>query len=339
MNIKYVKRTMEIRVLFFTSSLGKGGAEKQILNIYKITKNIFETKICVAKKNNSRFNSINFNKKRTIYSTFKLYKEIKKFQPNYLFTTLPTPNVINIFLKNIFFKNIISVVRIANHNIDSFYTKIIIKKANIICFNSIENLELYTKNFQKYSSKFVYLNNIIEKHDVIQNNKKPKKVKALTVSRIEKHKGINYLIDAFRGFNSDQIELDIYGEGKKMKKYSIDLPKHISFKGYSDKIPWEEYNLFILPSLKEGMSNALLEAQVNNLFSIVSDCRTGNKEIIELTKNGVIFKAGSVDLLKKSIGKYIEGEINVKKSREIILEYFSEKKAELILRKNIFTQS
>ena len=73
------------------------------------------------------------------------------------------------------------------------------------------------------------------------------------------------------------------------------------FKGYSDNLNnlWESYNLFLLPSRREGMSNSLLEAQLNNIYSIVSNCKTGNKEIIELTKNGVCFNTGDYRDLKK----------------------------------------
>ena len=70
------------------------------------------------------------------------------------------------------------------------------------------------------------------------------------------------------------------------------------------------------------MSNALIEAQFNNIFSIVSDCRTGNKEIIELTNNGICFPTDNYLELKNCIVKFYNSKILSKNSQTQFLKTF-----------------
>ena len=53
-------------------------------------------------------------------------------------------------------------MRVANYNIDLRFTKFILKNADVVLFNSRENLDLYKNRFPKINEKFYYLNNIIE---------------------------------------------------------------------------------------------------------------------------------------------------------------------------------
>ena len=94
---------------------------------------------------------------------------------------------------------------------------------------------------------------------------------------------------------------------------------------------WNNYSFFVLPSRKEGMSNVLLEAQYNNLFSIVSDCKTGNKEIIEMTKNGVIFESENYQDLKNKLINFSMSKYNHNESQQKIIQNFSKNRALQIL--------
>ena len=79
------------------------------------------------------------------------------------------------------------------------------------------------------------------------------------------------------------------------------------------------------------MSNVLLEAQYNNLFSIVSDCKTGNKEIIEMTKNGVIFESENYQDLKIKLINFSMSKYNHNESQQKIIQNFSKNRALQIL--------
>ena len=83
------------------------------------------------------------------------------------------------------------------------------------------------------------------------------------------------------------------------------------------------------------MSNSLLEAQLNNIYSIVSNCKTGNKEIIELTKNGICFNTGDYRDLKKRIIYFYKNEYMSKDSNKLIAENFSDTNAKTTLERTL----
>lgn len=312
-----------------------GGAENQLYKLFELLKNNNKTKFVVAKGENLNSNIICLNKRKTFFAIFGLIKEIIKFKPDILFTTLPTPNFLNVLIKKIGFFKYRSVCRIANYNINLNTTKFIIKNSDIIYFNSVENLNLYAEVFPEYKNKFIYLNNIISSHKKSINRYPLRpKVKALIASRIVHNKGIDLAIKAMNEIDDNNISLDIYGEGPEVNSLkAMSTNPNIVFKGYSNELSslWKSYNLFLLPSRKEGMSNSLLEAQFNNIYSIVSNCKTGNKEIINLTNNGVCFITDDYRDLKKRILERCNNESKEQDSHKLIIENFSDTNAKTIL--------
>lgn len=106
----------------------------------------------------------------------------------------------------------------------------------------------------------------------------------LYVGEISDRKGIKYLIGAMAEIKNhiphEEIALIIIGSGPELRKNQVlvknlNLDSYISFKG---RIPFSEliefYNtsdVFILPTLSEGMPTAILEALFFNLPVITSD--------------------------------------------------------------------
>ena len=316
-----------------------GGAENQLYKLFQLLKNNNKTRYVVAKGENLNSNIICLNKRKTFFAIFGLIKEIIKFKPDIIFTTLPTPNFLNVLIKKISFFEYKSVCRIANYNINLKTTKFIIKNSDIVYFNSSENLNLYAEVFPKYKNKFVYLNNIISSHKKSINRYPLRpKVKAVIASRIVHNKGIDLAIKAMNEIDDNNISLDIYGEGPEVNSLkAMSTNPNIVFKGYSNQLNdlWESYNLFLLPSRKEGMSNSLLEAQFNNIYSIVSNCKTGNKEIINLTNNGVCFNTDDYRDLKKHILERYNNESKQQDSHKLIIENFSNTNARTILQRTL----
>ena len=200
-------------------------------------------------------------------------------------------------------------------------------------------MNLHSEVFPKYKNKFVYLNNIISPHkkSINEPSFRPK-IKALIASRIIYDKGIDIAINAMNELSGFDIYLDIYGDGNEINSFkAMSTNPNTIFKGYSDNLNnlWESYNLFLLPSRREGMSNSLLEAQLNNIYSIVSNCKTGNKEIIDLTKNGVCFNTGDYRDLKKRIIYFYKNEYMSKDSNKLIAENFSDTNAKTTLERTL----
>lgn len=134
--------------------------------------------------------------------------------------------------------------------------------------------------------------------------------KILYVGRLAKQKDVETLILAVKIISADnkKLKLTIAGDGLKRAELEkltlkLGLENKISFIGWLPKLEitkiYQEHGIFVLPSLDEGMSNALLEAMSSKMAVIVSDI-LGNKQLVKDEKNGLIFKTkNSKDLANK----------------------------------------
>ena len=131
------------------------------------------------------------------------------------------------------------------------------------------------------------------------------------------------------------IILTIYGEGSEkinLEKLirSLNLQSNIHLPGTTKNIilAIQKADLFVFPSLYEGLPNALCEAMAVGLPVIASDC-SGNKEIIQDGVNGRLFPVGKVESLANIMRSLIDNiqererfSVNARK----ITETFSEEK-------------
>ncbi len=123
----------------------------------------------------------------------------------------------------------------------------------------------------------------------------------ITVGRLARSKGQWHLLRVFRPLKDryPSLKLVILGEGK-LKGYLVDLSSRLGLKTHvwdRDALT-DDYDvyflgfqrnpfkflsrskLFVLPSLGEGLSNALIEAMASSLPVISADCRSGPREIL-----------------------------------------------------------
>jgi glycosyltransferase involved in cell wall biosynthesis len=128
----------------------------------------------------------------------------------------------------------------------------------------------------------------------------------LAVSRLVKHKGLQYLIEAFKNIKTDK-KLVIVGASAHTDKFVRELKdlargdKRIIFTGERTGAILDELfancYLFVQPSESEGLSIALLEAMAHGKTALVSDIAE-NKEAIGYA--GFTFKdKNAADLLGK----------------------------------------
>jgi glycosyltransferase involved in cell wall biosynthesis len=99
----------------------------------------------------------------------------------------------------------------------------------------------------------------------------------LSVGKLKEQKNYPYIIRSFRGWNAEDIQLDLYGEGEIEKdlqqiirEYQL---KNVRIEGLSDKIHslLRNYQVFISASFYEGFGIALVEAMAAGLVCVVSD--------------------------------------------------------------------
>lgn len=150
----------------------------------------------------------------------------------------------------------------------------------------------------------------------LSNRLSSQNFKILCVSRLTPRKGIKYLIEAFKNLSKKykNLELIIVGEGDD-KNNLINLSgeeiknEKIKFTGLvpHNKLPeiYQTADVFVLPSLNEGMSNTMLEALACGLPLIATDTG-GTQELIQNGKNGFIVKMKNPDDLAKKIQQLIK---------------------------------
>lgn len=132
-----------------------------------------------------------------------------------------------------------------------------------------------------------------------------------TIAELHANKGLIYLLKGFKGIKN-QSRLLIVGSGeeeKKLKKYAQKerLGDRVSFVGFIDEAEkiLPAFDIFVLPSLKEGLPYVILEAGFAGL-PIVATTIGGIPEIIENQKNGILIPPKDRAALTRALSLLIQ---------------------------------
>jgi sugar transferase (PEP-CTERM/EpsH1 system associated) len=135
-----------------------------------------------------------------------------------------------------------------------------------------------------------------------------------TVGRIQAVKDQATLVRAFaelaRTSAGRHLRLAIVGDGPLLAEIrglvdSLGLSRQIWLPGAVSNVPdvLRALDVFVLPSLAEGISNTILEAMATGL-PIVATAVGGNVELVEDGRTGRLFEPGDVPTLAKLIAAY-----------------------------------
>ncbi len=137
-----------------------------------------------------------------------------------------------------------------------------------------------------------------------------------STSRLEDYKGHTYLIDAFRLLIDEfpNARLVIVGDGPERQALErkvglLHIRDQIQFLGeVGDAISLlPEFDIFVLPSLSEGMPNGLLEAMAAGVPAVASDA-DGVSEVIVHEKSGLLVQPASPEPLAQAIIRLARSE-------------------------------
>lgn len=176
-------------------------------------------------------------------------------------------------------------------------------------------------------------------YDQLLQHDPSRKIMIGTVGRLDPVKDQLTLLKAFAslvkrvGSNEMTPHLVVVGAGEMRAKLmnficQQKLDNHVTFTGASEDIDaiLKSLDLFVLPSLNEGISNTILEAMATGLPVLASDVG-GNPELVKEGVTGSLFSPGDADKLCRLLEDYFNnGELRRMRGaagRARVMENFS----------------
>jgi len=206
--------------------------------------------------------------------------------------------------------------------------KIVYKFANVIISSSKKDKE-YVEVQNKFTGKSFLIQNYVDTENFRPMNLQKKAASLCFIGRLEVQKNLFELLKAL--INSE-YNLSIVGEGSlkdNLIKFSRENKIKVEFPGIvgNERLPQllNQHEVFILPSVYEGMPKSLLEAMACGLPVIGNDVE-GINEVVVNNFNGLLCKKDA-DSIRETIDflfKDIDLKNNLaKNARETIIKDFS----------------
>lgn len=323
------------KILIIINNFGVGGAERLVIdqaNELVKRKNV-NLKIITLKKEgknslseqldkNIKWSCINFRYDFDIKSWIKLYKKIKKFNPDVLFTHLWFSNTVGrIIGKLAVIRKIISFEHNIYDNLKTrkmfivdwvlqiFSHKIIavscaVKKSLIKHYVKANKIEVIINGID--TSKYQNLN------IKILDGEEKKDFTFVFIGRLIHQKAVDVLLKAFSIVKEGKLLIVGDGADKNNLKNlckKLNIENRVKFLGIRKDIPeiLSYSDCFILPSRYEGLGIVMLEAIASGSIVIISDFEAGI-EIIKDGYNGYVFPRENYSILAKKMMKAISLE-------------------------------
>ena len=318
-----------MKVLLVAESLGSGGAERQLVGLAVGLKNkgyeIFvltyynENFYKIILDNNKIYNEVYDKALSRIPRLWYLNKKVNQFAPDVTISFLPGPNVALGFGKIVGFLKSKLIVSERNYTwhwgIKERIYMYFYRRADAIITNSKAECDNIKQNFFSLSPKVACIVNFVDYEKFLPDTKKHYgKFKVLTVARIRDYKNVHGLINVALGLVNKGLDIhfDWYGNDYN-DKYSDYVKQMIKNYNLSDRFIFHnpvsdisaiypQYDLFCLPSFKEGYPNVILEAMSCQLPVICSRiCENGS--IIVEGKGGFLFDPNNNEEIENCINR------------------------------------
>lgn len=181
-----------------------------------------------------------------------------------------------------------------------------VKKSLMMCGTEEERIKIvpYGVDIKIFSPKLVYT--------------VPKIVTFLYVGEINRRKGIHHLLPAFEKLNRDKARLILVGNYNPQDPMIVKYKKrvNIKFMGFMTKDSVVEFykkaDVFVFPSLREGMAQVGIEAMCCGLPVICSE-NSGFNDLFTDGKEGFIIPASDREKLTNCMQFFIEHPKEIEK--------------------------
>ncbi|MBO4293509.1 MAG: glycosyltransferase [Clostridia bacterium] len=135
------------------------------------------------------------------------------------------------------------------------------------------------------------------------------------IGRLEKDKGINELFEAVKTIKNDSIKLVVVGAIDKPKTINQELfewaqkSENVIFTGRVCNVEkyYSAFDIFILPSYREGFGSVVVEAEAMGVPVIVTDI-PGPTDAMLKNKTGLVVRKADVESLQYAINQLLENK-------------------------------
>ena len=329
---------MENKIAFYISSLGKGGAERVVVNLaeyfrgqgyevvivttykldeeYELPRGV--NRIILGKLHEDVHNRISFFRERMK----KLKKVWKAEQPDVIVSFIGKTNMMAL-LTNIGMKIPVFVSVRSDPNreyaskVMKMVSKTLFRRAKGIIVQTADAKAYFPKSMQK---KVQILPNSLDAKFVKERYAGKRDNEIVMVGRLDANKNHKMLFEAFANMHMDypEMKITIYGAGfpetdtePELRKLADELgiTDKITYMGRRNDIPEQicKSRIFVLASNYEGMPNALLEAMALGIACIATDCPCGGpRTVIKDGENGMLIPCGDVKALEQALRKILD---------------------------------
>ena len=330
-----------IKICYIIGQLGKGGAERQLYELVKgIDRKKFEPIVISLSQGgywSEKFRKLNVQmielerkKNREFTRLFKLIKLLKSIKPDIIHTYMFTANSYGRIAAFIAGTPIIiaserSSIEIGKdkNRFGIYIDKLLASFTHGIICNSQKASESLVKRYSFNAKKIFTVHNGINVAGFLKKpsyNPKKKLVQKIVgaVGRLQPVKNHRLFLDMAKivseKSDNNSIKFAIVGEGvlrNELEEYSqhLRIENKIVFLGERNDIPdlLQSMDIFVMTSLYEGMSNAIMEAMAAGLPVVATEVG-GNSELVIDGETGFLCPSNDAMALADRVASLINSE-------------------------------
>lgn len=334
-----MEQMMKRKIVFYISSLGKGGAERVVVNLAADFRDAgYEVVIVTTFRQKSEYDEPEQVKRYVLEdlnrvvsgSRVKYFitrcKNIRKIwkaeRPDVIISFLGKTNMMALLTSiGLRIPVFVSVRSDPNREYASkmmrLVSKTLFRKAKGIIVQTEDAKAYFPKGMQK---KVRILPNSLDRRFIQPRYEGTRTQEIVTVGRLDANKNHQMLFRAFAHVHEEypELKLVIYGGGFEESDTTPMLKKLAEELGIADKVMWMgrrsdipdciyRSRIFVLMSQYEGMPNALLEAMSLGLAVISTDCPCGGpRTVIRDGENGLLVPVDDIDALEQALRRILE---------------------------------
>ncbi len=348
------------KILYVVTKSVMGGAQKMVFDLTCEFKNKYEVSVCAGgsgelfsqlKKEGVRVLSLSNMKrdlsaKKDVSSFFALFNIIKKEKPDILHLHSPKAGGFGALIGRLLgVKKIIYTSHGWTFNEDRpFIQKTLIKIFSWIIVILSHKTIVLSQSEKKIVSKWLFVKNKLEiipvgikPFDTLEKTEARKKISEIikadiqeneiligTIAELHKNKGLIYAIKAVKKIPNLLYLIIGSGELEEELKIEASASENIYFCGNipEAKQLLKAFDVFLLPSIKEGLPYVLLESGLAEIPIIATDVG-GIKELIE--NDGIIIKPKNPEEISQSINKILSNKNSLSEKTKRLSNKIKEK--------------